>query len=389
MASVPSRDTRTPQTAPFRPEWPPLTPSTITGRPQRIKTEKSKKTTRRTGATRGWMVWLAFSAPFVTLALLYNGDVTANAETDRIGSYIRWGSDDLSFASRLFPPLPAAVAGLTPFGTRGLGVAGALLAGVVLGVLAERLTKSLPVWLAGVLLAGLGALPAFGVLAVSDFAGFAVVALLSMGLAGMVRFVADGDTGGGFACGLAMGAAVMCDLSAVLFTIMLAVSCALIIRLRGFGGAEVEPGLIRASMLVIVFPAATALAGWSFLEWRFAGTFYQGLDGRWGPNVITGGLAGLAAHPWRELGEAVLRTPVFLAVLFLGVLHRRWISVLLLPSPPLLFGLAVALGLPLSPQEALLVLGVTALVAPMPAGRVTIVVLCVAVGAQLGLAWVW
>jgi hypothetical protein len=388
MASAPSRDTRTPQTAPFRPEWPPLAPSTVTPRPQRIRTQEKERRARAAGSRR-WMVWLALSTPFVALALFYTGDVAANTETERIGAYIRWGSDDLSFASRLFPPVPAAVAGLTPFGTRGLGVAGGLLAGVVLGVLAERLSKTLPVWLVGVLLAGLGAMPAFGVLAVSDFGGFAVVALLSVGLAGMVRFVADGDTGGGFTCGLAMGAAVMCDLSAVLFTIMLAASCALIIRLRGFGGAEPAPGLIRASALVIVFPAVSALAGWTFLEWRFAGTFFQGLDGRWGPNVITGGLAALAAQPWRELGEAVLRTPVFLAVLVLGVLHRRWLTVLLLPAPPLLVGLAVALGLPLSPPEALLVLGVTALVAPMPAGRLTIVVLSVAVGAQVGLAWLW
>ncbi|WP_033345132.1 hypothetical protein [Catenuloplanes japonicus] len=387
MASAPSRDTRTPQTAPFRPEWPPRAPSTVTSRPQRARTLQHE---RRAGTLRRWAFRLALASPYVALALFWTGDQSANAALDREGAAIAWGSDDLSFVSTLFPPLPAAVAGLAPFGARGAGLAGALVAGVVLGVLAERLSRSgLPFWLVGALLAGLGGMPVFGRLAVGDLGQFLVVALLSLGLAGMVRFAADGDTGGGFTCGLAMGAAVMCDLSAVLFTAMLAVACAVIIRRHGFGGADVAPGLIGATVLVIVFPAASALLGWAFLEWRFAGTFFEGLDGGWGPSIVTDGLAALDDQPWRALGEALLRTPVFLAVLILSLFHRRWLLALLLPVLPLVVGLAVALGLPLSPDECLLVLGVAAVVVPVRPGRVTIVVLSAAIAAQLGLGWLW
>ncbi|MDP9796505.1 hypothetical protein J2S43_005017 [Catenuloplanes nepalensis] len=104
-----------------------------------------------------------------------------------------------------------------------------------------------------------------------------------------------------------------------------------------------------------------------------------------GPNVVTGGWAALAEQPWRELGEAVLRTPVFVAVLLLTLLTGRW----LLALPPLLVGLAVALGMPLTPAEALIALGVTALVTPMPAGRVAVVVLTVAALCQVALGWFW
>ena len=134
------------------------------------------------------------------------------------------------------------MAGLAPYGTRGVGVAGALLAGVTLGVLWDRLRRyGLPVWLVAVLLAGFGATPGFGALAVSDLRGFAMVALFAVALAGMVRFAADGDTGGGFTCGLAMGAAVMCDVSAVLFTVMLAATC---------GGASKRKSIRSPSTLI-------------------------------------------------------------------------------------------------------------------------------------------
>ncbi|GAB7042651.1 MULTISPECIES: hypothetical protein [Catenuloplanes] len=387
MASVPSRGTR-PQTAPFTPEWPPRAPSTTTQRPRRARTAQSE---RRAGTVRHWAFRFLLSVPFVALAALWTGDVSANEAIERDGTIIEWGSDRLNFVSELFPPLPAAVAGLAPYGTRGLGVAGALLAGVTLGVLWDRLRRyGLPVWLAAVLLTGLGAMPGFGALAVSDFRGFATVALLAVALAGMVRFAADGDTGGGFACGLAMGAAVMCDVSAVLFTVMLAVTSVVIIRRRGFGGAAAAPGLAGATALVITFPAASALCGWAFLEWRFAGTFFQGLrETPWGPNVITGGSAALAEQPWRELGEAVLRAPVFAAVLLLALGTGRWVLALLLPVPPLLVGLAVALGMPLTPEEALLVLGTAALVTPMPSGKVAAAVLSVAAGCQVALGWFW
>ncbi|MDR7273900.1 hypothetical protein [Catenuloplanes atrovinosus] len=387
MASVPSRGTRT-ATAPFTPEWPPRATTTVTRRPQRARTPRTE---RRAGTVRRWAFRLLLAAPFVALAVAWTGDVTANAAIERDGMIIRWGADDLGFVSALFPPLPAAVAGLAPFGTRGLGVAGALLAGVVLGVLWDRLRRyGLPRRLAAVLLAGLGAMPAFGALAVSDFHRFATVALFSVALAGMVRFAVDGDTGGGFTCGLAMGAAVLCDLYAVLFTVMLAVTCAVIIRWRGFGGTAPGPGMLRATALVITFPAAAAVCGWAFLEWRFAGTFFQGVrDSGWGPSVLTGGWAALAEQPWRELGEAVLRTPVLLAALLLALVNGRWLLSLLLPVPPLLIALAVALGVPLTPGEALLVLGAAALVVPVPSGRVAVAVLTVAASCQVGLGWFW
>jgi hypothetical protein len=275
---------------------------------------------------------LAIALPYlVVLVVRGDADGSANADLDRRGALIRWGSGDLGFVRDLYPPLPTGLAGALPGGPVLLGVAGALVAGYVLEMLVERLrSRGHPWWFSTSVVLGVGAMPMFGRTALDDLATFAGIALVLAAVAGLLEFTVLGDTGGGFRAGLALGFGVACGLEVAVYAIAIGVSAPLIAwkRYRGV------PYAARAAMLVLLFPPAAALAGWTFLEWRFSGGAFQSVrfDG--------GGLDALPAT-----GLAVLTSPVFL--LSAAILVRRAptaAAALLVPVLGLLVSAALGLS---------------------------------------------
>lgn len=280
-----------------------------------------------------------------------------NRDLEANGDLIRWGSRDFgSFIGHLYPPIPTAIASVLPGGARALAWVGALAAGAILLVAWERLHHlDVPRWLRAVLLVCFGASPAFAYLASEDLSRFVGLGLFAIAVGGFVRFVAVGDTEAGFLCGLTLGLAVACDPVALVYAACLG-AAAPVAGMR-YGGTRESAG---ASVLVITFPAAGALAGWTFLQWRFTGSPFGWLvdapgvldfpDGAWTGLVNSAG----------NTAQALALSPLFLVTQL--VLIRRRPETLLVALLPLV-GTTVSLwlGLRVAGGHAVVLLGLIAL----------------------------
>lgn len=362
--------------APLTHPWPSPTLVAPTTRSARSERERWPAT-----ASRRALLRLALSVPYVALAAVTTvRGVTSgvNQQLEANGDLIRWGSRDFgSFIGYLYPPIPTAIARVLPGGVAALAWAGALAAGVILHVAWERLQQlDTPPWLQAVLLVCFGATPAFGFLATEDLSRFVGLGLFAVAAGAFVRFVAAGDTEAGFLCGLTLGIAVACDPVALVYAACLG-AAAPAAGLR-YGGTRQSAG---ASVLVITFPAVGALAGWTFLQWRFTGSPFGWL-------VDSPGVLDFPNGVWPELwssientGRALLLSPLFVLTQLLVVRRRpETLLVALLP----LVGLTVSLwlGLRVAGGHAVVLLGLVGLMsvprAPSPRMAALVAVTAVA-----------
>lgn len=256
----------------------------------------------------------------------------------------------------MYPPIPIALASLLPGGAAALAVVGALVAGTILHALWERLhLRESPAWLTFALLVTFGSTPAFAYLATEDLTGFIGLGLFAIAVTGFLRFATQGDTEGGFLCGLALGVAVACDPVALVYAVCIGAAAAPVAwgRYRGSTGAA------RASALVIAFPALAAVAGWSFLQWRFTGSASAWIRDLPGAFEFPDGVAGGLADALRRVGVGLLLSPLF--VVTQALLVRRRIEALLVAALPVV-GLVVSLwlGLRAAAGHAVVLLGMLA-----------------------------
>ncbi|MEO5898534.1 MAG: hypothetical protein ABIR68_00220 [Ilumatobacteraceae bacterium] len=341
-------------------------------------------------ASARWAVRVALSVPYLGLAAFLTAQQLTSEVNTRLeasGHLIQWGSRDLgSFIGVMYPPGPIAIASVLPGGAVALSWVGALLAGVVLHAVWERLlVRGVSGWLIAVLVVCFAATPAFAFLATEDLSGFLGLALFAVALTAFLRFAAEGDTEGGFVCGLSLGLAIACDPAALIYALCLA-GAAAPVALHRYRGQRHSA---QASALVIAFPAVSALAGWTFLQWLFTGSPLGWLTHD--PNVFAfrSGVLGDLAATGRTMAIGVLVSPLFVISQVLLIKRRR--EAMLVAVLPLVgSGLALWLGLRVASGHTVVLLGLIALVSvPARPSRATSIVLAASAIATLGLVIGW
>jgi hypothetical protein len=339
----------------------------------------------------GWrlrgLIRLAFSVPYIGLAIAayrHGYSDSANAALERRSVLIHWGSSNLSFVGHVYPPLPLAVAALSPNAVT-MAVIGALAAGSIIEILASRLaSRGYPLWAVLVLVAMFGASPSFARTATSDLSAFMALSFLALALAGFIRFAYRGETHGGFQAGLAIGLAGLCDPAAVVFAIGFAVAAPLIAHQR----FRSERAAGRATAAVLLFPTAAGISGWIFLCWRFSGSPLGWLRSA-APDLWHEPTA--LAHIGHSLHEVLLPmwlTPVYLLAVLIPLAQRRARVAAGVAMPLVFILIATVIGVPLQPASIAVVLGVAGLTSlPNRPSRTLLTIILVVAGAGLAAKW--
>jgi hypothetical protein len=308
-------------------------PRTETG-PRRLKLRDRLDPFPRTRAAR-WILRAVFAAPYVFVSFLTTagagGVNTPNQQLiDHVAS-VAWDRADVAWIGEIFPPLSTLLAAIIPGGRLGLGIAGALVAGVFLQKMLEIMVqRKFSPWLAGLLLIALAGNPLFGYTVTENFAAFLGLAFFGLGITDIVRFVAWGNTQSGFRAGIYLMLAVLSDLSGLLY-VLTAAAAAPFLTL----GRRHQPGARAANVLIIIYPTVAALAAIMSLNLIFTGRLVgvvgrqvvEGADGRFAalgplftsPNGLL--LVAPVLSAWivalivRRPGSILVSTLVFAAIL--------------------------------------------------------------------------
>jgi hypothetical protein len=305
---------------------------------------------------------------------------------------VREGGVDLSGIGDGYPPLPTLLALVMP-SSLALGVCNALFGGVATHAVWERLVRrSVPARVIPLLLASIVLVPASWFAATEYLAAFAALTFLLLGLDGFVRFAVAGETEGAFTAGLMLGAAALCDLSALYYALALGAAAPLLARHRfaghRFAGHRFagQPAAGRAVAAVLIVPCLLVLAGWVLLEWRFAGSSFTALgDGQARPGVDGGAIGALGSAAVHTAGD-LCRAPVFVVSALL-LFQRRPTALAGLLVPVAVLVAIRWTGLGCSPVIAFLLLATLGLVTvAFRIGRREQAMLCAAAVAQIVVA---
>ncbi len=250
------------------PRAPALRPRTRTlRRPPRTRLDQYPRS-----RGRRWMLRLVFSTPFLLAAFIASANPTPlassrNAQLVEQVSGIPWNTVDASWLSTIYPPISTILASITPGGRLGLGILGALLAGVLLQrILTILVQRRVPLSTTIILMVALAGNPLFFFMAVENLPAFLGLAFFGIALADVVRFVAWGNTQSGFRAGLLMMLAALSDLSGLLYVATAALASPFLQHWRAH-----QPGARRANFLVIVYPTLGALSSIVLLNLIFLG----------------------------------------------------------------------------------------------------------------------
>jgi hypothetical protein len=182
-----------------------------------------------------------------------------------------------------------------------------------------------------------------------------------------------------------LAAAFLCDPVALVYVVAIGVAAPLLAP----KDARRQPGMVRATTSVLVFPTVAVGAAWAFLEWRFTGGAFATLraDQRW--FAFDGGIGPATVDALRWTGAALGRSVVYVAVGALLVLRRPVVAAGY--AVPVL-GLFVAawIGVSFSGSLAFALLTLVGLYSlPRPASRREQWLLGLAALTQFAIALVW
>ena len=236
----------------------------------------------------------------------------------------------------VYPPLPVLLAVIVPAGAFGLAICTCLFSGLMASLLVRR------IGLLRVLVLGLPLtlVPEMWYVASELIAPVLALTFLAVALFGFIEFADRGETYGGFIAGLALAASYAADPGALLYA---AVMC-LFVPLLGSARFNGDPqGPIGASA-VIAFPVVAMAACWSFLVWKFSGTWPGNLDYSVKADVLgfPYGLLGGVGHALVTTLGDLARSVLYITAGVLLCLRRRTILIglgLLLPVIGLALGL--------------------------------------------------
>ena len=254
----------------------PETPGVVQQSRPRVRAERRPPRTRLDpyprDPVRRWMLRLAFSVPFLVAAFISAANPTPLADSrnaqlvEQVGG-IPWNSVNASWLSDIYPPLTTLLAALTPGGRLGLGIVGALAAGILLQrILTILVQRRVPLSTTIILMIALAGNPLFFFMAVENLPAFLGLALFGIGLADVVRFVNWGNTQSGFRAGLLLMLAALSDLSGLLYVATAALAAPFLRHRRAH-----QPGVRGANVLVIVYPTLGAFGSMILLNLIFLG----------------------------------------------------------------------------------------------------------------------
>lgn len=226
-------------------------------------------------AAARWALRLALAAPFAVIAIVAGSSpefaALSTPNNALVADLERVALDDGARAlGALYPPITTIAAmllTLLPFGSVGLGVAGSLVAGIMLHRLAEGMRRRrIRIYGRAALLVSLVATPLFAYLVTTDLGSIVALWLFALGISDLVRFVAFGNTQAGFRAGLLLAGAALSSPMGIVY-VLVAVLVTPLIRASWVGNRA------RVSNIVVVgFPAAGAFGAAMLLAWAFAGS---------------------------------------------------------------------------------------------------------------------
>ncbi|MGH8988937.1 MAG: hypothetical protein ACRDXC_10155, partial [Acidimicrobiales bacterium] len=256
-------------------------------------------------------------------------------------------------------PVPLLLARVLPGTTDALTVVGALCAGGLVHGCWERLVRAqVPAWLTALLLLGLGGAPVLWFSAIEDVAGFMGLACFAVAVGGALDFMFSRRTSGGYAAGVSLALAVLCDPAALVYVASLLAAAPFVVWQR----FRQEPCSVRSTVAVLAFPTAALLAAWVFLEWRFTGAVWHPIPLAPGALQLPHGAVSALSRSAARVGWELVCCPVF-ALSALVVLRRRSPSVLAFLAIPVGLVAAPLLGVHASPAQELVLLDLVGLLA--------------------------
>ncbi|GAA3647675.1 hypothetical protein [Microbacterium marinilacus] len=269
-----------------------------------------------------WLVRVGAALPFAAIAVWYHlasgGDWsgTPNGElAARVGS-LDWSGQSLEAIGALYPFLTSLTAALIPGGALGLGLAGSLVAGVLLQLVIKAIKRrAFRVDNAVALFTALAATPLFAYVATTNYEATMGLALFCHGMIDLRRFVSSANTQAGFRAGVLFACSALSDSTGLLAAPAAAAAGVFLFpsRLKSRG----------ANVMVVLFPTVAMLGSLALLGTVFgAGPFALfGSDPGWDPALVSAFVASMQTPSgWAFLAPA--------AVLLVSglVLGFRWAS---------------------------------------------------------------
>jgi hypothetical protein len=335
MASV-----RSPQQKPRRqfPDVP--APRTPQEEPRHLRLDRSQETFRSRASRFSRQVALALllAAPLLFLAITAHdrGFVSPSLQFVVNRGHLATGGPGLSHLQYVYPPLPVLLSIILPGDQLSLAICACLFSGLMASVLVRRI---------GLLRAMLLGMPLIAVPQMWFFNSELlppVVALsfLAVALFGFIQFASYGETYGGFIAGLALAASYAADPGAILYALVMC----LFVPVLGADRYHGDPQGPIGAAAVIAFPVLAMAACWSFLIWKFSGTWPGNLDYAPSAHVLQfpDGVLGGLGHALASAFADLARSTLYIATAVVLAVHRRTILLgvgLLLPA------LALALAL--------------------------------------------
>jgi hypothetical protein len=308
--------------------------------PLRQPLDRSQETFRARArrASRQGALALLLAAPLLFLAVTAHdrGFVSPTLKFVVDRGQLATGGPGLSHLQYVYPPLPVLLSVILPGGQLSLAICTCLFSGLIGSVLVMRI---------GLLRAMLLGLPLIAVPQmwfVSSELLPPVLALtfLAIALFGFIQFATYGETYGGFVAGLALAASYAADPGALLYALVMC----LYVPLLGAGRYRGDPQGPVGAMAVIAFPVVAMAACWSFLIWKFSGTWPGDLH--YSPNAhvlqFPYGVLGGLGHAFASAFADLARSTLYIAAAVLLIMRRHTI---ILGVGMLLPGLALALAL--------------------------------------------
>jgi hypothetical protein len=220
-----------------------------------------------------WLLRLLLSLPYVVVAILGERAAaetppamsTVNADLLARVARIDWTRADAAWVGDLYPPVGTIIAAITPGGTLGLGIVGALIAGPFLQQMLQAMQqRRFPPVESAMFMAALGANPLFAHMVTTNLEAFLGVAAFGVGATNMVRFVAYRNTQAGFRAGLLFSLAALSSASGIVYIVVIGLAAPLIsLARRGERGAR------ASNILVLLFPTLSAFLTVAFLQLVF------------------------------------------------------------------------------------------------------------------------
>ncbi|WOF21598.1 hypothetical protein N8K70_09330 [Microbacterium betulae] len=255
-----------------------------------------------------WLLRLGLALPFVALTIWYHvasgGDwsATPNGElAERVGA-LDWSVSSVTGITHLYPPITSVTAMLIPGGALGLGLAGSLVAGVLLQLMLKALyRRRIPVATRILLFLAVAATPVFGFIATTNIQAMLGLALFANGMFDLARFVSLANTQAGFRAGVLFAASALADSTGLLAAPAAALAGVLLLQARRKARG--------ANATVVLFPTVAMMGSLMVLGVAFGvGPLVMfGDDVGWQPSLVDAFLASFATLAgWTFLAPAIL-----------------------------------------------------------------------------------